>query len=155
MNIFVLHKNPYKCAVMHCDKHVVKMILETAQMLSTTVILAGGQSRYKKSFENHPCTIWVRQTRTNFIWTCMLGIKLCEQYEIRYGKIHKSKDVILDCFNQRNLIRKGSLTPFAMAMPEELKIIGDPVLSYRCYYVTHKLKFCKYTNVDVPNFLKP
>ena len=92
MNIFHLDKDPEICAVYHCDKHVVKMILETAQMLST----AWRQSdtppalAYKEAYLNHPMTKWVRETQYNYLWSYELFRELQAEYKHRYNKIHKS-----------------------------------------------------------------
>ena len=81
MNIFYLHKNPKKCAKYHCDKHVVKMILESAQLLYTCFLLChktpeliqeapltkSGNHGYKLCFQNHPCAIWLRKSKNNYI----------------------------------------------------------------------------------------
>lgn len=98
MNIFVLDENPQVAAKMHNDKHVVKMILESAQLLCgvhhMTDPLTTEQVPYKLSHKNHPCSIWARQCVENYIWLCDLGLSLCEEYTYRYGKRHKSQDVI-------------------------------------------------------------
>ena len=80
MNIFVLDENPQVAAQMHNDKHVVKMILETAQLLCGVHHMVGGDYDipYKLSHKNHPCAIWVRQCIENYIWLCDLGLSLCE-----------------------------------------------------------------------------
>ena len=92
MNIFVLDKDPYVAAQMMCDKHVVKMILEGCQMLSTVhsldVIQDNKPTLYKPCFHNHPCTIWAGKSMGNFIWLCELGIELCKEYSYRYEKDH-------------------------------------------------------------------
>ena len=71
MNIFHLDEDPETCAVYHCDKHVVKMILETAQMLSTAWRQSDNPpaSVYKEAYLNHPMTKWVRETQYNYMWT--------------------------------------------------------------------------------------
>lgn len=91
MNIFILDESPAKAAEYHADKHVVKMIVEHNQMLSTAVILAGGPSEglYKIAHKNHPCTVWTRESRENFIWLCDLTVNLFKEYGKRYGKEHK------------------------------------------------------------------
>ena len=68
MNIFHLHKDPKICAEYHCDKHVVKMILETAQMLSTAYHnnFIYNYNLYKTAFPKHPMTIWVGDSGANF-----------------------------------------------------------------------------------------
>ena len=76
MNIFVLDTSPKLAAEYHCNKHVVKMIIETAQMLSTAhdYLETGISGLYKPTHKNHPCSIWVRQSRENYLWTLDLGM---------------------------------------------------------------------------------
>jgi hypothetical protein len=68
VNIFVLHKHPRQAARMQCDQHVVKMTLESAQMLSTVINELGGEGPYKSTHVNHPCSVWARQSLGNFLW---------------------------------------------------------------------------------------
>ena len=70
MNLFYLDRDPVEAARMQCDRHVVKMILETAQMLSTAHIeLDGKQVAYKATHKNHPSTVWVRSSSLAYNWT--------------------------------------------------------------------------------------
>jgi len=150
MNIFVLDTNPKIAAQMHNDKHVVKMILETAQLLCGVHHMTGGDAPYKLSHRNHPCSIWARECIENYIWLCDLGIELCAEYSHRYGKRHKSQDIIEWCLlNTPNIKEKGDITSFALAMPDECKI-GDAIESYREYYLKYKKDFSKWTNRDIP-----
>jgi len=129
MNIFVLDTNPILAAQMQCDKHVVKMCLETAQMLST---IAGGP--YKPTHVNHPCTVWARSSVSNFAWLYSHGVALCNEYEHRYNKVHKCLNVIENTLiNMTVTLPDEVLSPFAQAMPEELKN-EDVVKAYRDYY---------------------
>lgn len=95
MNIFILSKDPIIAAQMQCDKHVVKMILETAQLLCSP--FEKGEAPYKRSHFNHPSAIWTRENKSNYEWLITHGLALCEEYTFRYGKEHKSKQVILWC----------------------------------------------------------
>ena len=97
MNIFALDQNPRKCAEYHNDKHVVKMILETAQLLCGTHWIEGNQAPYKLSHKNHPSAIWTRECIENYSWLCELGIELSKEYTHRYNKKHKSQDIIEWC----------------------------------------------------------
>ena len=92
MNIFHLDKDPNNCAKYHCDKHVVKMILETAQMLSTAYQRHFGinDRLYKVAYPKHPMTIWVGDSKENFVWTMNLMKCLLYQYTLRYNKEHLS-----------------------------------------------------------------
>ena len=103
MNIFVLDYNPTRAAKMQCDKHVVKMALETAQLLCTA--FPGGTAPYKLTHFNHPCAIWCRESLKNYNWLIDHGIALCDEYQHRYGKTHKSKEVILWCKRNRKKVK--------------------------------------------------
>ena len=152
MNIFVLDLDTKKCAEYHNDKHVVKMILETAQLLCGVHWVVGGEAPYKLSHKNHPCSIWVRECIENYVWLCDFGIDLCEEYKYRYGKIHKSRQIIEWCIlHIPNLKENGDLTKFPLAMPNECKI-GSPVQSYRNYYITHKYNISKWKNREIPEW---
>jgi hypothetical protein len=157
MNIFVLDLNPKKCAQYHLNSHVVKMVLETSQILCGVHWMSeGGQYDipYKLSHKNHPCSIWARECIENYKWLCELGIELCEEYTLRYGKRHKSEDVIDWCINNPPKIHiNGEMTPFALAMPDECKV-GNPVESYRIYYMTEKRKIAVWKNREIPSWFK-
>lgn len=153
MNIFVLDSNIQKSAEYHCDKHVVKMILESAQLLCTTVRLNNIDYGYKITHINHPCSIWVRKSLSNFLWLKNLSYYLNEEYKYRFKHLnnHKSYDVI-KLSPIPNIIDLG-LTPFAQAMPEKYKC-DDAVTAYRNYYIHEKKNLLKYTNRQVPNWIK-
>jgi hypothetical protein len=157
MNIFVLDLDPKKCAQYHLNSHVVKMVLETSQILCGVHWMSeGGQYDipYKLSHKNHPCSIWARECIENYQWLCNLGIELSEEYTLRYGKRHKSEDVINWCISNPPKIRiNGEMTPFALAMPDECKV-SDPVESYRIYYMTEKRKIAIWKNREIPNWFK-
>jgi hypothetical protein len=152
MNIFVLDYNPKICAVYHNDKHVVKMILETAQLLCGVHHITNSpyEIPYKLSHKNHPCSIWSRECLENYVWLCDLGLELCKEYTYRYGKRHKSQDVIEWCtINLPNIPTKGNLTTFALAMPIECKV-GSAIESYREYYRKEKKDFANWKNREIP-----
>ena len=91
MNLFYLDRDPAVAAQMQCDRHVVKMILETAQMLSTAhVELDGRQVAYKATHKNHPSTVWVRSRASNYLWAYKHMMALGREYTRRYGKVHKT-----------------------------------------------------------------
>jgi hypothetical protein len=137
-------------AQMHNDKHVVKMILESAQLLCGVHHMTGGTAPYGLSHKNHPCSIWARECIENYIWLCDLGLELCKEYTHRYGKRHKSQDIIEWCLiHKPNIKEIGNITSFALAMPDECKI-GNAVESYREYYLKYKKDFSKWTNRNSP-----
>lgn len=153
MNIFYLDKNTDKCAQYHNDKHVVKMILETAQLLCGAHWVSGGEAPYKLSHKNHPCAIWVRSDLNNYMWLCDLGIKLCWEYSHRYGKTHKTYDVILWCCDNHPDIPNNRFSAPPLAMPDEYKELCH-VQSYRNYYMGDKRDFCNWKNRDIPGWFK-
>ena len=157
MNIFHLDKNPIRCALYHCDKHVVKMILETSQMLSTAYQKYAGEngSLYKSSYPNHPMTLWVGETYKNFGWTLLLGESLGFQYTHRYNKRHKSMRIIDYFFKNldwKDKLPKGKQTLPPLCMPDEFKC-DDYIQSYKNYYLNKKKSFAKYTNTPTPEFM--
>ena len=145
MNIFVLHRDPVVAAQMQCDRHVVKMVLESAQMLSTAVNVLGGEARYKTAHVNHPCSIWARETLGNFIWLYDHGMALAKEYTERYGKRHKSEEVIQDCMDEIRPLPLYNLkrTPHPLCMPDEYKTT-DVVESYRSFYIGDKSRFAQW-----------
>lgn len=140
MNIFVLDKNQEKAAKYHCDKHIIKMILESAQMLSTACRLTNINEGYKATHINHPCNIWVRESISNWTWLKILAYYLNEEYKRRFNhtKDHKSWSVILN-LPIPNLPMKG-LTSSAQAMPAEFKD-ESAIIAYRNYYKSKKILF--------------
>ena len=154
MNIFVLDWDVKKCAQYHNDKHVVKMILETAQLLCGVHHMTHQvthQVPYKLSHKNHPCSIWARESLTNYLWLCELGLELSKEYTYRYGKRHKSQDVIEWCIVNKPQIPDKGFTEPAKAMPEQYKV-KSVVESYRNYYNGEKVSFSKWKNRKIPNW---
>lgn len=151
MNIFYLDSNPRKCAEYHNNKHVVKMILETAQLLCGSHWVTGGEAPYKLSHKNHPCSIWVREDLNNYLWLCELGLELCSEYTDRYGKRHKTEDIINWCRENTPKIPKVKFTHPPLAMPDEYKEKCH-VQSYRNYYMGEKRDFSSWKYRDVPSW---
>ena len=152
MNIFILDTDVKKCAIYHNDKHVVKMILETAQLLCGVHHMTKNNPQdipYKLSHKNHPCSIWARQNLSNYFWLCELGLELCNEYTFRYGKRHKSQDVIEWCITNHPSIPDGNFTDPPKAMPDQYKN-GTVVESYRQYYIGEKKGFSKWKNRPTP-----
>lgn len=140
-----------KCAEYHCDKHIIKMILEESQVLCGVHHVAGTQCEipYKLTHKNHPCSIWARESLSNYLYLCELGLELCKEYTHRYGKRHKSQDVIEWCLDMKpNIIDKGFTEP-PKAMPDEYKV-KDVVESYRNYYMGAKKSFATWKKREVP-----
>jgi len=157
VNIFVLDNSPQLAARDMCNKHICKMCVETAQMLSAAVFLNNDEQTwnlyqhelYKPTHKKHPCTLWTAKSPHNFEWLVQHAFALCDEYTTRYGKTHASK-LPIKCAASLALRAFGGVqgdwtkhTPFALAMPDECKR-EDAVEAYRCYYVAHKAKFAKW-----------
>lgn len=153
MNIFVLDTDPNLAAKYHCDKHVVKMVLETAQLLCSAY--PEGEAPYKRTHYNHPCAKWARETSGNYFWLAALGHSLSREYTHRYGKYHKSSRVINWCLGNmdRLSLPQGYMTDFVLAMPDEYKL-QSVVDSYRWYYVGEKGHLLTYKNREEPEWLQ-
>lgn len=151
MNIFVLDLDIMNCAEYHVDRHVTKMILEHAQILSTVCRRNGIAQGYKETHVKHPCTLWVGESLSNWLWLVELTFHLNEEYKYRYDKKvnHKSWDVIRS-LDTPDIVDIG-LTPFAQAMPSELKS-SDVVSSYRKYYIRNKSHLAVWTKRDKPSW---
>jgi len=168
MNIFFLSLHPNKAARLQCDKHVVKMILETAQLLCTTIHLLAKEEDiplglltrlYRVTHKNHPMAVWVRESQANFVWTLVHGLSLCKEYTKRYKREHKTEAVLRAI---RTWYKACRMTfPFTqrtrrpMCMPLEYRIRGpsiqkDVVKSYWLYYANEKKNFAKWAHGPTP-----
>jgi hypothetical protein len=144
MNIFFLDLLPDVAAQMQCDKHVVKMVLESAQMLSTCHHVLESPVAphvYRKTHANHPCNIWLRESADNYMWLYEHFLALGDEYTYRYGKVHKS---IRERAHYLELPPPaldfiGYTTP-PQCMPDEYKC-DDVVLAYQNYYICDKSRF--------------
>ena len=155
MNLFVLDESPQLAAVQHCDKHVVKMVTETAQMLSTARVQMGLEAPYRPTHKNHPCTLWCGMSSENYFWAWNLGYALGVEYTHRYGKVHKAwlkfSEGHLDLPDDITFPQEG-LTPFAQAMPDEYKH-ENAVQAYRDYYLGEKAHILQFKNREVPDWI--
>jgi len=168
MNIFILDRNTKKCAEYHCDKHVVKMVLETAQLLCTAIHKVldehgpedyRAEIPYRRTHDNHPCTLWLVESYDNYKWLLRLGYALSREYTRRYGKRHKSTDVfdflLRNSKTFKNLFPKIGLTEFAQAMPDHCKN-EDVVVAYRNYYNIEKISIATWNKLNnTPAWYKP
>ena len=156
MNIFYLDECPVKSAKAHCDKHCVKMILETAQLLSTAHRELDGDgyadthSLYKATHKNHPSAIWVRASAANYDWTYRLLVELCDQYSYRYGKTHKTEQLVKPLSHPpSNIPTDTAFTEPPQCMPDEYKR-SDAVDAYRAYYHGDKAGFAEWRHSNPP-----
>jgi len=160
MNIFYLSECPVESAVSQCDKHVVKMILESAQMLCTAHRACPSgvefpEKFYKQAHLNHPSTKWVRETTENYEWMCLHALALCEEYTHRYGKIHASQQVIEWCADNIPDIPAAAMTKMPQCMPDEFKEECS-VSAYRHFYNVDKRRSfkCVWTDREEPHWWK-
>lgn len=182
MNIFALSPVPEVAAKWHCDKHVSKMIVEAAQMLSTAHrILDGSMSRrpsksgktkvrywsmgdnredilYKAVHCGHPCTVWTMESHSNYKWHYELFKELCKEYTYRYGKVHATETKLMDVLKEipKN-IKKSYMTPFALAMGSNPECINhdDPIGSYQQFYQTKQDRFkMSWSKRETPHWFK-
>jgi hypothetical protein len=155
MNIFYVHTDPLVAARSLCDKHVVKMILESAQMLSTAHHELGSavDGMYKKTHANHPSNIWVRQNKQHYDWLYNHAIALCSEYTERYGKVHKTEGVLREYLSKfpKGLKNTEWQEP-PQCMPEEYHC-GDSVTAYRKYYIGDKAYMATWKQ-NKPNWFK-
>lgn len=150
MNIFVLHQNPIKAAQSLCDKHIVKMVIESAQIMSTVHQGYGAKTHYRATHAHHPCTVWAGVSASNYAWLLAHAVAMCQEYTHRYEREHASEKWITgELHHLPPGIPNVGLTPFAQAMPDAYRN-EDAVLAYRTYYLKDKAYFAKWTNRDVP-----
>jgi hypothetical protein len=156
MNIFALDDDPIYAAMYQCDKHVVKMTLETAQLLSSahhmiaTPDFPAPSGIYATTHQHHPSTLWTAKTSGNYAWLYNHFAALAGEYTYRFGKTHKSWVTLKHkLWQPPRDINHAPRTPFAQAMPDEYKH-SDPVTAYRTYYVADKADFLKYSRRPAP-----
>lgn len=181
MNLFILDKDPVKAAELQCDKHVVKMIVESGQMLSTAHrMLDGVEGRrpsksgktmskywelpdrresvlYKAVHMHHPCTVWTMQSNNNYNWHYVHFVALCNEYRYRYGKVHATDTLLRDILKTPpQNIPVGYLTQQPLAMKSNPEcMFEDVVKSYRAFYQTKQSRFkMAWTKRDIPEWFK-
>lgn len=154
MNIFLLDYSKKRCAEYHNNKHLIKMITESAQILSTCLYFYNLSAPYRKTHVNHPCCKWVRKSLLNYQWLWELTNFLGKEYTYRYGKQHLSHKRLLEQIPYSPSIRfplkkftyPPNCTPY--------KNIEDPVRAYRKYYNKDKRYFCKWKKRSIPKWFK-
>jgi hypothetical protein len=162
MNIFAVSVNPKTAANNLCDKHIPKMIVETAQMLSTAHRLLDGAEYqgssatgravkrwrldyqrdslvYHAGYVNHPCTTWCRSTLGNYQWLATHGRQLCEEFKYRYMKPHKTESLMDFLLNNPpvKITQSTAVEDFTLAMPDTYKfsvgVDGEPLSKVEKY----------------------
>ena len=143
MNIFYLDKCPDKAARLQYNKHVVKMILESAQMLCTAHHCYGDKWQkenvpYKQAHLNHPSTVWTRRSKSTYMWLYEHMMALGTEYYVRYGKTHltitKCKEFLA---TPPKHIQGDEWSQPPQAMPDEYKH-KDSIIAYWQYYINDK-----------------
>lgn len=156
MNIFYLDHSPAKAAQAHYDCHVRKMILESAQLLSTAwhVLLpqyAAGLSIYRQTHVNHPSARWVRESGLHYSWLWDLGMALCGEFQYRWGKPHATEQVL-----RRLSPIPVPVSPVWKDPPQAMPCMyqhEDAVTAYRMYYKFGKAELLKYTKREQPEWM--
>ena len=146
MNIFVLDKDPIVAAQSQHNKHVVKMVVETTQLLSTSLRLLCGPHAttmlYRSTHTRHPCAIWTSSEAQNMEWLLAHGKALLAEYTHRYGKIHKSTVILEEATKLFSTVSPSAwtheLSTRPQCMPDEYRC-DDTVTAYRRYYIACKL----------------
>ena len=179
MNIFFLHRDPEQAAKEHVDKHVVKMIVEYAQLLSTAHRMLDGieytdyskngrkikryrlenpnkeKVIYKACHYNHPSAVWVRENRLHYQWLYRLFKKLGHEYTHRYGKIHSTNlllNQLLEDSPTNIPVIDWKDPPPAMKHYPDCIVPGDSLQSYKNYYIVAKAYFAKWSKRDTPKW---
>ena len=178
MNIFYLDSDPVKSAELHCDKHVVKMIIEYAQLMSTAHRVLDGdlyEDRtannhrikrwrlsdsnmenvvYKASHINHPSAIWTRASDSNYQFVYDMFVALCNEYTHRYGRVHLTEEKLKDLLQHLpNNIASADFVEPPQAMPDDVKT-SNAVNAYQNYYRVYKKDFAKWTDRMTPAFME-
>jgi hypothetical protein len=175
MNLFFLDIDPKKCAIYHCDKHIVKMILEIVQMLYTAHIVLKSINlpinHYRKiSNHIHPTAVWIRICKENYLYAAEIAISIAHEYTFRYGRVHSCEshaiwlknnlpkfDNLQDYSQSKKKIIFATnddfsslgMTPIPLCMPEDC-YLTDPIKSYRKYYLLYKKYFVRWTSRSFP-----
>lgn len=153
MNIFFLHEAPIMAASFHCDRHVGKMLLESAQLLSTAHHEFGHPVTYKPTHRNHPCAVWVRDSRLHYNYVSDLARSLAREFRLRFEKDHATSLVLERelLLPPEGLVKSGWEQP-PQCMPEQFRG-KDAVMAYRAYYCSKADQFqMKWTNRFTPQW---
>jgi hypothetical protein len=177
MNIFYIDENPVQAAQWMVDKHVVKMILESAQLLSTAHRLLDGEEYvgqtptgrkakrwrlhdarepvvYSATHINHPSCVWTRSSVENYNWLVDHFFALMAEYTYRYDKEHK-------CFGELSYmlqsppknLKDWDMTPMPSAMDDKYKISNDALTNYRNYYKLGKERMHSWKRREPPEWI--
>ena len=177
MNIFYLHEDPIQNAKWHIDKHIVKMPIEYAQLMSTAHRMLDGEMYlgktaigrnikrwrlhderedilYKASHINHPSAIWVRESIENYFQMYKLYMAVLAEFTNRYGKVHGSSKPSIALIRPPSNIPMVKGTQLPQCMPEMCKVKNNPILAYRNYYIVEKNSFASWKNREIPEWFQ-
>jgi hypothetical protein len=149
MNRFIIDHTPEAIAQSLCDKHVVKMPLEEAQMLSTVVRqldpdYADKYGLYRVAHKNHPCTLWAGMSRSNYLYSLHLFRAMLHEYTHRYGKYHASERLLPALSDATWMLDDVGMTDHPECFGEHVHLRSHepwPVESYRKFYKTKQQRF--------------
>lgn len=176
INIFYISTSPQQAAEWMVDRHVVKMILETAQLLSTAHRVLDGEEilgksktgrsvkryilhderdtiMYQATHINHPSAIWTRTAVENYLWLVEHFYALLDEYKYRYQKTHKCTDLAYHLQSPPQNLREFDQTEMPCAMDVKYIIAKDPVVNYQNYYRHGKFHLHSYTRRQAPPWL--
>jgi hypothetical protein len=167
MNIFFLSENPQLAAAYQHDKHVVKMITETCQLLSTwyhnnSFAGFGSTPWYKATHQKHPCALWLLESRHNVLWLTRHLRALINEYDMRFqtkGKFENARKILrtVEAILMVFLV-EGDMTLPPQVVPDDYKTDGntfhDTVIAYRAYYMGEKLSSARYTGTSEPDWME-
>jgi hypothetical protein len=139
MNIFYINADPIAAAQQLADDHIRKMQIESAQMCSTAHWESGSQAPYKRAHVNHPSTKWVRESIQHYRWLINHGLEICSEFTKRYGKHHKTQDVLEWLRDNEPSLNNNGFTPPPQCMPEQYRGI-DTITAYKTFYIEDKVK---------------
>ena len=139
MNIFYIDNDPKKAAQQLADPHICKMQIESAQMCSVAHWENGSSAPYKKSHVNHPSTKWVRASIHHYRWTIRYGLEVCAEFEKRYGKRHKTQDVLEWLRDNEPRLPNVKFVDPPQCMDDIYKS-NNTIQSYRTFYLEEKIK---------------
>jgi len=153
VNIFVLDLDIPTCARFHADQHVIKMTLESTQILCTVLHRHGIDAPYKPTHARHPCTLWAGRSLSNWEWLRRLALALNREYRYRFGSSGDHRSARVAKSLPLPPLPDSGLTEFAQALPDEYRVPGDAVRAYRAYYIGEKSRFARWTRRRPPRWL--
>lgn len=160
VNFFYLDQDPKKCAKYYCNKHIIKIPIEIAQILSKVHHELNSNIDFSKIYKNSIVVNnsigpyqWIKESYDNYIWACKLGLELINQYKLRYNKEnHKTEIILLFLFNNPPKLSKKGITKFIGTNKYDMFqfISNDPVICARYNYAEMKCTHDKWNKEVSP-----